>query len=231
MRPVFPSQPGRMRPLAVAGRRGAPRASGRIVAMPATDEPLARVVLIGGASGSGKSRIAELSGLPILRLDDFYREHDDPTLPRLDSGEVDWDHPGSWHRDRALEALEQLARTGRTTVPVYDISRSAIVGSHEVTLGGATRFVAEGIFVGEVVAEARRRGILYDAICVHRSRWVTMSLRFARDLREHRKSPAFLVKRGMMLARREPAIVRTLTDAGCRPVRMRAATRLLAPSR
>ncbi|GEK79927.1 ATP-binding protein [Agrococcus baldri] len=196
--------------------------------MPAHDEPLATVVLIGGASGSGKSRIAELSGLPILRLDDYYREGDDPALPRLDSGEVDWDHPGSWHRDRAIAALEQLARTGSTTAPVYDISRSATVGSHEVTLGGATRFVAEGVFVGEVVAEAQRRGILHDAIVVHRSRWVTMGLRFARDLREHRKAPSFLIKRGIILARREPAIVGALTDAGCRPVRMRAATRMLA---
>ncbi|WP_306233746.1 ATP-binding protein [Agrococcus beijingensis] len=199
--------------------------------MPDAAEPLAKVVLIGGASGSGKSRIAELSGLPILRLDDFYREGDDPALPRLDSGEADWDHPASWHRDRALDALEQLARTGRTAAPVYDISRSASAGTHEVTLGGATRFVAEGIFVAEVVAEARRRGILAEALCVRRSRWVTMGLRFARDLREHRKSPAFLVKRGLILAGREPAIVKALTDAGCRPVRVRTATRMLARAR
>lgn len=196
--------------------------------MPAPDEPLAKVVLIGGASGSGKSRIAARSGLPVLRLDDFYREGDDPALPRLETGEVDWDHPGSWHRGRALDALEQLALTGRTTAPIYDISRSASVGSHEVALGGATHFVAEGVFVAEVVAEAARRGILHDAIVVHRSRWVTMGLRLARDLREHRKSPAFLVKRGVLLARREPAIVARLTDAGCRPVRIRATARLLA---
>jgi uridine kinase len=208
--------------------RAALRASGRIVCMPATDEPLARVVLIGGASGSGKSRIAEHSGLPLLRLDDFYREHDDPALPRLESGEVDWDHPGSWHLDRAADALEELARTGRTTAPIYDISRSASVGSREITLDGATLFVAEGIFVAQMIPEARRRGILDDALCVHRSRWVTMALRFARDLREHRKSPAFLVKRGLLLARREPAIVGALTDAGCRPVRVRSALRMLA---
>lgn len=199
--------------------------------MPAPDEPLARVVLIGGASGSGKSRIAEQSGLPLLRLDDFYREHDDPALPRLASGQVDWDHPGSWHLDRAADALEQLARTGRTTAPIYDISRSASVGSREVRLDGARLFVAEGIFVSEVIAEAERRGILAEALCVHRSRWVTMGLRFARDLREHRKPPSFLIKRGLLLARREPTIVRGLTDAGCRPVRVRAATRMLARHR
>ena len=192
--------------------------------MPAADEPLARVVLIGGASGSGKSRIAERSGLPVLRLDDFYREHDDPALPRLASGEVDWDHPGSWHLDRAVDALEELARTGRTTVPIYDISSS-------VTLDGASLFVAEGLFVAQVIPEAKRRGILADALCVQRSRWLTMALRFVRDLREHRKSPAFLVKRGLMLARREPEIVRALADAGCRPVRVREARRMLASGR
>lgn len=199
--------------------------------MPAPSEPLAKLVLIGGASGSGKSRIAKHSGLPVLRLDDFYREGDDPELPRLESGEIDWDHPGSWHRDRAIRALDELARTGRTTAPIYDISRSASVGEHEVTLDGATRFVAEGIFVSEVVAAADRLGILDEAIVVHRSRWATMGLRFARDLREHRKSLAFLIKRGVMLAEREPVIVRRLTDAGCRPVRVRAALRMLTPDR
>jgi uridine kinase len=199
--------------------------------MPDADEPLARVVLIGGASGSGKSRIAERSGLPVLRLDDFYREHDDPALPRLASGEVDWDHPGSWHLDRAVDALEELARTGRTTVPIYDISSSASVGTREVTLDGASLFVAEGLFVAQVIPEAKRRGILADALCVQRSRWLTMALRFVRDLREHRKSPAFLVKRGLMLARREPEIVRALADAGCRPVRVREARRMLASGR
>lgn len=190
-------------------------------------EPLARVILIGGASGSGKSRIAEASGLPVLRLDDFYRDAGDPALPHLPTGEVDWDHPGSWHADRAADALEQLARTGRTEVPDYDISTSRATGTRTLDLAGATRFVAEGIFVGEMVAEARRRGILADAICVHRSRWVTMGLRFARDLREHRKSPAFLVRRGLLLARREPAIVGRLRAAGCRPVRMRQALRVV----
>lgn len=196
--------------------------------MPDAAEPRARVVLIGGASGSGKSRIAEGSGLAVLRLDDFYRDGDDPALPRLETGEADWDHPGSWHADRAVDALEELARTGRTSAPVYDISTSSASGTHEVVLGDAPLFVAEGIFVAEVVAEARRRGILADAICVRRSRWVTMGLRFARDLREHRKSPAFLVRRGLLLARREPAIIAELTAAGCRPVRVRAARRMLA---
>ncbi|WP_345751738.1 ATP-binding protein [Microbacterium rhizophilus] len=196
--------------------------------MPNDPAPLAHVVLIGGPSGCGKSRLAEQSGLPLLRLDDFYRSGDDPALPHLPTGEVDWDHPGSWHRDRALAALDELARTGRTEVPIYDIAANGPVGTRTLELGGATRFVAEGVFVAEVAADARERGILADAVCVHRSRWLTMLLRFVRDVREHRKPVPFLIRRGFLLARREPAILARLRDAGFRPVTARGIRGLLS---
>ena len=89
----------------------------------------ARVIVLAGPSGSGKSHLAERLGLPVLRLDDFYKDGDDPTLPRLDlaGGEpiVDWDDPGSWNADAAVAAVEELCRTGCTDAPVYDISTSA----------------------------------------------------------------------------------------------------------
>ena len=60
----------------------------------------ARVIVLAGPSGSGKSRLAARLGLPVLRLDDFYKDGDDPTLPRIEhganAGMVDWDHPASW---------------------------------------------------------------------------------------------------------------------------------------
>ena len=50
-----------------------------------TPEPNApRVVLLAGPSGTGKSSLAALTGLPILRLDDFYKDGDDPTLPTVE---------------------------------------------------------------------------------------------------------------------------------------------------
>lgn len=196
--------------------------------MPSNVPPLAQVVLIGGPSGCGKSRLAEQSGLPLLRLDDFYRSGDDPALPRLSTGEVDWDHPGSWHRDRALAALDELARTGRTEVPIYDIAANGPVGTRTLELGAHGRFVAEGVFVAEVAADARERGILADAVWVRRSRWLTMLLRFVRDVRERRKPVPFLVRRGLMLARREPAILAHLRDAGFRAVRVRGIRGLLS---
>ena len=47
--------------------------------------PTARVVLLSGPSGAGKSRLAARlraeRGWPIVRLDDFYRDEDDPAMP------------------------------------------------------------------------------------------------------------------------------------------------------
>ncbi len=49
----------------------------------------ARVVLLAGPSGTGKSHLAELVGLPVVRLDDFYRDGDDDAMPRSPIGIVD----------------------------------------------------------------------------------------------------------------------------------------------
>ena len=88
----------------------------------------AQVVVLAGPSGAGKSRLAERLGLPVLRLDDFYKDGDDPSLPRItvgaNAGLVDWDDPASWHEQDALAALRELCTTGRCEVPVYEISRN-----------------------------------------------------------------------------------------------------------
>lgn len=158
------------------------------------------------------------SGLPIVQLDDFYKDGDDPTLPRFASGAVDWDHPASWNGAAALAALRELCARGKVDTPVYDIAANARVGSRVLELDGATHVVAEGIFAGDMVGACRDVGILASAICVRRSRWVTFVLRLVRDLREHRKPPLLLVRRGVWLARREPSIVAGLTAQGCTPM-------------
>lgn len=188
----------------------------------------AQVVLLAGPSGAGKSRLAVRSGLPILQLDDFYKEGDDPSLPRLTGGAVDWDHPASWDAEAAMAALVVLCRTGRIDVPMYDIAANARSGTQVLHLDGARCLVAEGIFAGELARPCADAGVLAAALCVRRSRCVTFVLRLTRDLREHRKPPLFLVRRGLLLARREKAIVATLVSQGCRTVTPRQAERLLA---
>lgn len=179
----------------------------------------AQVVLLCGPSGSGKTHIAERSGLPVFRLDDFYKDGDDPTLPHSpELGIPDWDDVRAWHADRAVDALETLCREGRVVVPVYDIARSRAAGTAVVELHGAPAVVAEGVFAAEVVEACRERGILADALVLRRAPWKNFARRLARDLQERRKPPLTLWRRGRLLMRQEPAAVAAAVARGCRPV-------------
>ena len=175
-------------------------------------------MLLAGPSGSGKTHLAEESGLPIVDLDHFYKNGDDPTAPRHPTlGIVDWDDPRSWDAESALDALEQLCRSGSAEVPVYDISRDGRVGARRVDIGDTPAFVGTGIFAAELVAPARDRGLLRDAVVVKRSRTKNFLRRLRRDLREHRKPPLTLVRRGLRLLRAEPGVVARQMALGCRP--------------
>ncbi|WP_240436681.1 uridine kinase family protein [Streptomyces sporangiiformans] len=178
----------------------------------------ARVVLLCGPSGSGKSLLAARSGLPVLRLDDFYKEGTDPTLPRVaGSSDIDWDHPLSWDAESAVAAIAELCRTGRTHVPVYDISLSARTGEAAVDIGRTPLFIAEGIFAAEIIERCRETGVLGDALCLSRGPVKTFRRRFLRDLKEGRKSIPFLLRRGWRLMRAERSIVSHQTALGAHP--------------
>jgi uridine kinase len=183
----------------------------------------ARVVVVAGPSGSGKSRLcqrlAEEHGLPVVNLDDFYKDGADPTLPRapLPGGDevVDWDDPASWVLEDAVAALVELCRTGRSDIPVYDIASDGRVGHRVVDLAGASYVLAEGIFADLVVAPCRDAGLLADAVCVHNPRLLTFWRRLSRDLRERRKPPWVLVRRGVSLLRHDLDVVARAERAGC----------------
>jgi uridine kinase len=190
------------------------------------------VVLLCGPSGSGKSLLSAASGLPVLRLDDFYKEATDPTLPQVEGSEdIDWDHPKSWDADTAVAAIEDLCRTGRTTIPVYDISLSARTGAEALSIDGAPLFIAEGIFAAEIVERCRELGVLADALCLSRGAVTTFRRRFVRDLKEGRKSVPFLLRRGWRLMRSERSIVARQAALGAHPCdRDEALGRLAAAS-
>lgn len=187
--------------------------------LPVSSSPIpTRVVLLTGPSGSGKSSLAARSGLPVLRLDDFYKEGDDPTLPRVEgSTDIDWDSPLSWDADAAVAAIEELCRTGRTTVPVYSIATSSIVDKEALDIERTPLFVAEGIFAADVVARCQELGVLADALCLRGRPSTTFRRRLLRDLREGRKSVPFLLRRGWRLMRAERAIVGRQTALGAYP--------------
>ena len=175
----------------------------------------ARVILLTGPSGSGKSSLAARTGLPVLNLDDFYKEGTDPTLPVLADGSgTDWDSPLSWDADAAVRAIDDLCRTARTHVPVYDISTSSRTGASALDIGRTPLFIAEGIFAAEIVNRCRELGVLADALCLSRGPMRTFRRRFLRDLKEGRKSVPFLLRRGWRLMRLERSIVAHQTSLG-----------------
>jgi uridine kinase len=186
---------------------------------PVTIPPIpARVVLLSGPSGSGKSSLAARTGLPVLNLDDFYKEGDDPSLPQLPGGAgADWDSPLSWDADAAVAAIEELCRTSRTTVPVYDIAASARVGAEPLDIGRTPLFVAEGIFAADIIERCRALGVLADALCLRGRPSTTFRRRLVRDLREGRKSAPYLLRRGWRLMRAERGIVARQTALGAYP--------------
>lgn len=195
------------------------------------DQAPAHVLVLGGPSGSGKSRwAAHLSrehGWPIVRLDDYYKDAGDPTLPMSSLGIADWDDVRSWRCDDAVDALELLCRTSELVAPVYDISASAATGTQHVRLDGSDTVIAEGIFAPYVIKPLRSRGLLAGAYCVHHNRWVTFGRRLVRDLSERRKPPLVLVRRGLRLARAEPRIIEEQRRLGAAAVRPKDLARQL----
>jgi uridine kinase len=182
----------------------------------------ARVIVLAGPSGAGKSRLASRLGLPVLRLDDFYKSGGDPTLPRITTGAnaglVDWDHPDSWLPDDAIAAIERLCAEGRAQVPIYDIAQDGRCGSQVLDLDGGRLFLAEGIFAQEVVPQCRAHGLLAAAYCVRQHPVVTFWRRLTRDLRERRKPPLVLLRRGLALMRDQKRVVSHAVSLGCEAV-------------
>lgn len=194
-----------------------------MLAMPARPA----LILLAGPSGSGKSRLARLSGCLSVRLDDFYRDFDDADMPRW--GEiVDWDDPHSWNGRAAIDAITTLLDQGSVKVPVYDISLSRRIGWHEVVLpdpaaGQRLCIVAEGIFAPELVRPCQDLGLDTTGVWLDRGGFLVFLLRLVRDLREHRKAPHILLRRGWALFRKEPAQRRAAKAKGCEALTMRQA--------
>lgn len=87
------------------------------------------VVLMAGPSAAGKSTLAEqikqyagdrhVADFP---GDMYFRDADDPALPKTPSGTVYWDDPQAMHLDEMAAAIAKLLKEGHADIPVYDFS-------------------------------------------------------------------------------------------------------------
>lgn len=208
------------------GPRHGPLDSISVTASAAPSPAPRRIVLIAGPSGSGKGVMTRRSGLPLVPLDEFYREQDDPSLPRR-FGIVDWDDVASWNVGAALEALTALAHDGAADIPDYSIAASRRVGTRRLEVGAEPLIVAEGIFAAELIAPLAAAGLLADALVLDRPAPLVFGTRLTRDLLEARKGALTLVRRGWALAGEQPADVERWKRAGMRPVGLREGVRTL----
>ncbi|XCB29482.1 ATP-binding protein [Arcanobacterium hippocoleae] len=176
-------------------------------------QPRAKIILITGPSGSGKTRFVSRTGLPVVSLDEFYYDGDQPGLPRR-HGMVDWDSIQTWNRESAINALVELCTQGSTQIPIYDIPSNAKIGERDLDLDGRRYVLAEGIFAADIIDDLRREGILADALCISRPRIQTFWFRLMRDLDEARKPLPNLLRRGFAHFLREPKMYADLAAKG-----------------
>lgn len=192
------------------------------VSTPDSERAHVRVLLISGPSGSGKSRLASAlhaaHGWPIVELDDFYRDGRDPLLPTSTLGLPDWDHVSAWDREAALNTLHTLTHAREVTIPRYDISTSRVNGMRVVRAPEAPIIVAEGIFAAHLITPLDAQELLAGAWCIRDRPWFTFAKRFARDVRQRRKSVPTLWRRGHQLRRAEPGIVEDQIGMGAAPM-------------
>ncbi|MDO4244269.1 MAG: ATP-binding protein [Actinomyces sp.] len=202
----------------------------------------ARVILLTGPSGSGKTSLLRAVGAQRLKLDDFYRDGDEPGMPLLDGsvsgaqgasrdeamGAIDWDDPRAWDAQRAMAAITELCAHGTAQVPIYSIPDNATRGSTRLDIGTAPAFVAEGVFAAELIESCRAAGVLADALVLRRPRLQTWWFRLRRDLAERRKPIHVLLTRGLRLSRQEPAAIAGWRAQGCRAVGRAECARIIA---
>ena len=95
-------------------------------------------------------------------------------------------------------------------------------------MGDATAVVAEGIFALDLLDPCLRAGMEVLPIWLDRPRWFNFARRLIRDLRQHRKSPPVLIRRGLALCQAEPALRSRAIVMGFQPMSMRRASATVA---
>lgn len=190
---------------------------------PMTPAPLARVIVLAGPSGGGKSRLAGRLRLPVVPLDDFYRAADDEDMPRTPQGAVDWESPRSWDGAGAVRAVVTLCTTAEVHLPVYSFSANRAVDTRRVRLDEAHLVVAEGLFAAEILDDLRACGLLAVAIVLANPPARTLVRRMLRDIAERRKPLPTIIRLGWERYRSDPGIVRALVAEGATPMTNAAA--------
>jgi uridine kinase len=120
------------------------------------------LIVIAGPSCSGKStladklRIKEMFSAVIIQADDYFRDVDDPAIPRSDNKPL-FDHPGAYCQEEMLKDIVDLVIYSKSiSTPKYDIATNKrmkgkiIVTPHKVV-------IFEGLFAISEIMNIRDR--------------------------------------------------------------------------
>lgn len=98
------------------------------------DNPQIKIILLAGPSGSGKTTSANMladtlraydESVLVVSLDDFYKNSDDPSYPRTENGERDYECPESLHLDDVLGTLGRITSGLDFEIPKYDFKTAS----------------------------------------------------------------------------------------------------------
>lgn len=152
-------------------------------------EKRAIIIGISGASGSGKSLLAntivkELGSTQVVVIseDSYYKDHSD--IPFEERANINYDHPNSLDHELLYKHLLQIQAGETVEVPIYDHS-THLRETKTRTIGQHTIIVLEGIllFVEPYLRELMDISIFMDTaldICLIR--------RLKRDVKERARS-------------------------------------------
>lgn len=152
------------------------------------------IIAITGASGSGKSHLAQALFremqlvsphlvVEILAEDSYY--HDQAHVPESQRGQVNYDHPEALEHELLLEHLLQLKSGESVQVPTYDYSRHTR-GDETRYLQPAQLLILEGILL---LSHQGLREHFDLSLFVDTPLGVCLERRMARDCEKRGRSP------------------------------------------
>ncbi len=181
-----------------------------------------RVIVIAGASGTGKTTIAAASGMPVLSLDAFYRSATDAGMPRW-FGDVDWENAAAFDVEAAAAATRSLLSSGRTQFRSHDLVTEVSQQDERVVVAQGPCLVVEGVMATEVLRLLRRElGDLQLVFFVLRRNRITNFFgRIKRDVMKRHRSWHRAVLRSLRVACAERRLQQRAVSHGAEVVHRR----------
>lgn len=116
-------------------------------------------IAVSGGTCAGKSTFANAlkeffgkSDVSIIRLDDYFKDFSDPTLPHGFLGYPQFDVPDAYHLDEIGKDLARLDAGQTVVCPVYDIASNRRISAKGAKIYPRRILVVEGLFTFQIAS-------------------------------------------------------------------------------